>query len=56
MDRNLAEFSGRIPSRLKLKGFEKRFIFKEAMKGILPSSILHKKEAWLRCSGWLLGA
>ena len=44
MDRNLAEFSGRIPSRLKLKGFEKRFLFKEAMKGILPSSILHKKK------------
>jgi asparagine synthase (glutamine-hydrolysing) len=44
LDERLAEFSGRIPSSLKLKGFEKRYIFKEAMKGILPRRILEKKK------------
>jgi len=44
LDRRLSELSGRIPSNLKLKGFEKRYIFKEAMKGILPDRILYKKK------------
>src|SRR5271157_3051837 len=44
LDRRLAELSGHIPSNLKLKGFEKRYIFKEAMKGILPDRILYKKK------------
>ncbi len=44
LDDRLAELSGRIPAGLKLKGFEKRFIFKQAMKDILPEKILHKKK------------
>ncbi|MGC2112261.1 MAG: asparagine synthase C-terminal domain-containing protein, partial [Candidatus Korobacteraceae bacterium] len=44
LDRRLAELSGRIPSDLKLKGFAKRYIFKEAMKDILPHHILYKKK------------
>ena len=44
LDRRLAELSGRIPSNLKLRGFEKRYIFKQAMKGILPDRILYKKK------------
>jgi asparagine synthase (glutamine-hydrolysing) len=44
LDQRLAELSGRIPSSLKLRGFEKRFIFKQAMKGILPDRILYKKK------------
>ena len=44
LDKRLAEFSGRIPSSLKLKGFEKRYIFKQAMQGILPQRILDKKK------------
>jgi asparagine synthase (glutamine-hydrolysing) len=42
LDLRLAEFAGRIPSSLKLKGMEKRYIFKQAMKGILPDSVLYK--------------
>lgn len=42
LDSALAELSGRIPTRLKLKGFEKRYIFKQAMTGILPDKVLHK--------------
>lgn len=44
MDRALAEFSGTIPAALKLKGFEKRYLFKKAMEGILPPEILYKKK------------
>jgi asparagine synthase (glutamine-hydrolysing) len=44
LDYRLAELSGRIPSALKMRGYEKRFIFKEAMKGILPDHVLYKKK------------
>jgi asparagine synthase (glutamine-hydrolysing) len=44
LDDRLAELSGRIPTRLKLKGFKKRYIFKEAMRGILPDEVLSKKK------------
>ncbi len=44
MDYRLAEFSGRIPANLKLKRFEKRYIFKKALQGILPRQVLYKKK------------
>jgi len=44
LDGRLAEFSGRIPAKLKLKGMSKRYIFKEAMKGILPRKVLFKRK------------
>jgi asparagine synthase (glutamine-hydrolysing) len=44
LDFHFAELSGRVPSALKMRGFEKRFIFKEAMKEILPHSVLYKKK------------
>jgi asparagine synthase (glutamine-hydrolysing) len=44
LDRKLAELTGRIPARLKLKGFEKRYIFKRAFKDLLPQEILKKKK------------
>jgi asparagine synthase (glutamine-hydrolysing) len=44
LDDRLVEFAGRVPTSLKLRGFEKRFIFKQAMKGILPDKILYKKK------------
>jgi asparagine synthase (glutamine-hydrolysing) len=44
LDYRLAELSGRIPAHLKLKGFRKRYIFKKAMKNILPQEILKKKK------------
>jgi asparagine synthase (glutamine-hydrolysing) len=56
LDDRLAELSGRIPASLKLKGFEKRFIFKQAMKDILPQEILFKKKHGfgVPLSQWLL--
>jgi asparagine synthase (glutamine-hydrolysing) len=44
LDRKLVELAGRVPARLKLKGFEKRYIFKQAMRGILPDEVLFKKK------------
>jgi asparagine synthase (glutamine-hydrolysing) len=44
LDRKLAEVTGRIPARLKLKGFKKRYIFKRAFKSLLPDEILKKKK------------
>jgi asparagine synthase (glutamine-hydrolysing) len=44
LDRSLAEFSGTIPTSLKLRGSQKRYIFKKAMLGILPEKVLFKKK------------
>jgi asparagine synthase (glutamine-hydrolysing) len=44
LDYRLAELSGRIPTRLKMKGSQKRYIFKRAMKDILPPEILKKQK------------
>lgn len=56
LDYQLAELASRIPSRLKLKGFEKRYIFKKAMQSILPQEILYKKKHGfgVPVSRWLL--
>ena len=56
LDHRLAEFSGSIPTRLKLKGFEKRYIFKKAMQGILSDTVLFKKKHGfgVPLSSWLL--
>ena len=42
LDRRLVELSGRIPSSLKLRGFQKRYIFKRALANFLPPEILKK--------------
>lgn len=44
LDQHLVELAARIPTKWKLKGFEKRYIFKRAMKDILPSKVLRKKK------------
>jgi len=42
LDTQLAEFSGRIPSALKLRGLQKRYLFKQALADFLPPAILRK--------------
>ena len=44
LDRDLAEMTGKIPARLKLKGLQKRYIFKRAFEELLPQEILSKKK------------
>jgi len=56
LDYHLADLAGRIPAHLKLRGFQLRYIFKRAMKGLLPNHVLFKKKhgfgvpigSWLR--------
>jgi asparagine synthase (glutamine-hydrolysing) len=44
LDVPLAEFSGRLPAKMKLRGFEKRYLFKRAVSKLLPQEILTKKK------------
>jgi asparagine synthase (glutamine-hydrolysing) len=44
IDRYVAEFSGRIPPALKVKGLQKRYLFKRAFRNLLPSEIIRKKK------------
>ena len=44
LDRELAEFTGSLPSDLKVRRLEKRFLFKKATANLLPREILDKKK------------
>jgi asparagine synthase (glutamine-hydrolysing) len=44
LDPVLAEFSGTVPARLKVRGTRLRYLFKQAMTGFLPPEILTKKK------------
>ena len=44
LDRDVAEFSGRVPARLKVKGLDKRYLFKRAFRELLPIEIVKKKK------------
>jgi asparagine synthase (glutamine-hydrolysing) len=59
LDRDLVEFTGRLPVRDKLRGRSKRYLFKRSMAHILPPAIIRKKKqgfglpvgTWLRADG-----
>lgn len=44
LNHELAEFSGRLPVRLKVRNLEKRYLFKLATQQLLPQAILRKKK------------
>lgn len=44
LDRSVAEFSGRIPAHLKVKGMKKRYLFKRAFRNLLPVEVIQKKK------------
>jgi asparagine synthase (glutamine-hydrolysing) len=44
LDHTLAEFAAKIPTRLKIKGTDKKHILKEAFSDILPKKILHRRK------------
>jgi asparagine synthase (glutamine-hydrolysing) len=56
LDPALVAFTGRLPARYKVRGTDKRYLFKRAMAGILPDATLRKKKqgfglptaVWLR--------
>tara|TARA_R110000744_G_scaffold114652_2_gene214543 strand:- start:1041 stop:2957 length:1917 start_codon:yes stop_codon:yes gene_type:complete len=57
LDKDVIEFSATLPSNLKYRDGEKKFILKEAFKPVLPDDILYRKKmgfsvplaTWLRC-------
>ena len=55
LDREVAEFSGALPPRLKVKGLEKRYLFKRAFRNLLPQEVLRKKKHGfgIPVSSWL---
>lgn len=55
LDRRVAEFSGRVPAGLKVKGLEKRYLFKRAFRNLLPHEVIRKKKHGfgIPVSGWL---
>ena len=44
LDHKLIEYVTRIPSRLKLKGQQQKYIFKKAIEGFVPNEILHRRK------------
>ena len=59
LDRELIEYTGRLPGSDKVRGLEKRYLFKRATEDILPEEIRKKKKqgfglpvsVWLRRPG-----
>lgn len=56
LDPALVAFTGRLPERHKVRGLDKRHLFKRAMREVLPAQVLRKKKqgfglpvaVWLR--------
>jgi asparagine synthase (glutamine-hydrolysing) len=44
LDDAMVEFSGQLPARLKLRGTQLRYFFKEALRDFLPGEILTKQK------------
>jgi asparagine synthase (glutamine-hydrolysing) len=44
LDHELAEFTGHLPASMKVRLFEKRYLFKQAARNLLPKAILQKKK------------
>lgn len=44
LDHKLIEYVTRIPSHLKLKGGQTKYIFKKAIEGFVPHEILHREK------------
>ena len=44
LDNDLVEYTSRIDSNLKLKGFQTKWILKKTMEGYLPNDIIYRKK------------
>ncbi len=44
LDHRLVEFSTKLPDRLKLRGWTTKYVLREAMKDVLPESILKRRK------------
>ena len=57
LDHKILEFAGRLPSSLKLKGMESKYILKKIFEDRLPKKILYRKKQGfcVPLAGWLRG-
>lgn len=57
LDHRLVEFAAALPPDLKLRGFRKKFLLKEALRGRLPAEIVDAKKSGFNgpVSHWLTG-
>jgi asparagine synthase (glutamine-hydrolysing) len=57
LDHELVELAARIPSRWKLRGLTRKWIFKRAMRGFLPDPIVDRPKAGFGAPirAWLVG-
>lgn len=57
LDHKLIEYVGFLPSNLKLKGKESKYIFKKMLEGRLPQNILYRKKQGfsIPLASWLRG-
>jgi asparagine synthase (glutamine-hydrolysing) len=44
LDHRIVEFAASLPQRLKIRGFQQKYILKELMRGKLPETILNRKK------------
>jgi asparagine synthase (glutamine-hydrolysing) len=44
LDHKLVEFSTALPDRLRLRGWTTKYVLREAMRGLLPESILRRRK------------
>jgi asparagine synthase (glutamine-hydrolysing) len=45
LDDALVNLAATIPSRLKLKGWRRKYIFKKSQEGVLPRSVIWRRKA-----------
>ena len=58
LDHKLVEFTARMPQSMKLRGGTTKWILREAMKGILPDEIIHRRKMGfpVPVGNWFRGA
>ena len=44
LDYRIVEYAASIPSQIKVKGLEPKYIFKKAIQGIIPDEVLNRKD------------
>ena len=44
LDHQLMELTASIPPSLKIRGYQKKYIFRQALRGIIPDEILDRKK------------
>jgi asparagine synthase (glutamine-hydrolysing) len=45
LDHRIVEFARRLPERMKIRGWQQKFLLKELMRGKLPEIVLNRKKA-----------